>query len=161
MRLNIELDKLQKRIKNTQTKYLLNPDIDVEVYNSLMTDMRTQESSLLKQIADQGKDTANITGRIDAVMPRLTSLKDSFHSFDLVQKQLFLKVVLSGQGSYNGQFWTTAGIHPMFADNLVKLKALGILEIKKAPVEDAFLEGGTGEPSIGQLFDELVIALAV
>lgn len=159
MRLRLDMEKVQRKLADTQRHYLLNPDIDAAVYSKVMTELRAQEAELQEKLNRAGQSTAAIREKMEGILQRLGSLRETFHTLDLVQRRLFLSVQLSGEGSWDGSCWTTAGIHPIYADRVLQLSELGVLRVKESPLLSGDFMQGTPSESTGQLLLEVGLVL--
>lgn len=160
MKYKLELDKVNKKIEQTQTRFLMNPDIDPEVYSRIMTDLRAEQSVIQVRLDESMADNLHLSEKINEILPRLLDLQSAFSMFTLNQKQLFLSFVFSRRLSYDGKIWTTPYIHPLFADKLVNLKELGLIKTGSESDNPPSLPAGTPGGNVGQHLGELARVFA-
>jgi DNA invertase Pin-like site-specific DNA recombinase len=131
MRLKLSLSKIQKKIEETQTRYLLNPEIDAKIYSKVITELKEQESKLEVDITKATTDTGTMIGLLNDLLPSLKNLSNVFFNFPLHQQQLFINTVFSRPLSYFEEIYRTPSIYPVFADKLLILKEKRLLEIEQ------------------------------
>ena len=132
MRLKLQLSKLQQKIDETQTKYLLNNDVDPLVYSKVMTELKESHARIDESIERASIDTSTMIMLLNELVPKLTNLPEIFCEFPLHQQQLFISVVFSRPLSYFEGIYRTPSIYPIFADKALILKEKGLLEIEQS-----------------------------
>lgn len=156
MRLKLALQKVQKKIEDTQTRYLLNPGIvEPYIYSKAMTELRSDESRLATDLSKTKTDTDTMVAMAKELLPKLSQLSEVFCNWPLFRQQLFIKVVFSDALSYFEGFYRTPFIHPMFADKALILKQKGLLIIGQPSAEFNKLRLGTPEGSCSEPLDSL------
>lgn len=156
MRLKLALQKIQKKIEDTQTRYLLNPGIvEPYIYSKAMTELRADESRLQVDLKKSKTDTDTMLSMANDLLPKLSHLSDVFFNWPLFRQQLFIKVVFSDALSYFEGVYRTLFIHPMFADKALILKEKGLLLLEQPSAEFDKLRLSTPDGSCIEPMDML------
>ena len=162
MRLKLDLSKQQKKIEETQTRYLLNPDIDATVYSKVITDLKAREMELEAELIKANTTTDVLFSMLNELLPRFKNLPEEFDNMHLHQKQLFIKTVFSYPLSYFDGIYTTPNIQGIFADKALVLKEKNLLKIQQVNEEIGQVLQGTPNRSHRQpLYDDLEIYLKI
>lgn len=132
MRAKLELQKTQTKIRSTQERFLLQPEISMEVYSKVITELKETESRLENTIAVVQKRSKEMYGLIEDFLPLLTNIDGMYSNMNLDEKQRFLKTVFSDILYYENGVYRTPYIFPIFADKLLVLKQKG-LEVVNNP----------------------------
>jgi DNA invertase Pin-like site-specific DNA recombinase len=155
MRLKLALSKVQKKIEETQTRYLLNPDIDPKIYSKVITELKEEESKIEINITKATTDTGTLVGLLNDLLPSLKNLSKVFFNFPVHQQQLFINTVFSRPLSYFEEIYRTPNIYPVFADKVLILKEKRLLEIEQPLGFLAESAEGTRDGSGIELFESL------
>lgn len=153
MRLKMELAKLKKKITDVQERYLATGDIDASIYQKTMHDFKAKEVGIEQQINDLHDTDIDLYGKIDELMVVLNNLRDTFEKLPVHLKQRFILVQLTANLSFSGQLFYADKVHPLFAHNVDRLNALGLIEIKNLSEKIEEVCGGTPDLTIGQIYD--------
>lgn len=154
MKAKLEQQKVKQKINSTQEKYLLQPDINPEVYARVMADLMAQEQQWQTELAKLDTNMQAYYKAIDDVLPALKDVRATFLQWPLHQKQLFLKTLFRGNLSFEDGIYRTTYIDPLFADKVLILKEKGLLQIEQSPVKsDRSPLGGVDRTLIETLFD--------
>lgn len=151
MRLKLALSKVQKKIEDTQTRFLLNPDIDPQVYSKVLTGLKEEEAGIEVNITKATTDTGTMVELLNKLLPTLSDIPKVFFEFPLHQQQLFINTVFSRPLSYFEGTYRTPNIYPVFADKALILKEKRLLEIEQsldflANSADCTRDGNSIEP---------------
>lgn len=160
MRLKLSLSKVQKKIEETQTRYLLNPDIEAVIYSKVMTDLKEQESKLEIDIIKATTDTGTMVGLLNDLLPKLNNLPEVFFNFPLHQQHLFINTIFSRSLSIFEEIYRTPFIHPIFADKALILKEKRLLEIEQPLEKNHDLKTRTQNGSFIEHLSELYYLIA-
>lgn len=162
MRLKLDLSKQQKKIEETQTRYLLNPDIDANVYSKVITDLKLKEMELEAELIKANTSTDTLFSLLNDLLPKFKNLPEQFNEMRLHQKQLFITTVFSYPLSYFEGIYTTPNIQSIFADKALILKEKNLLKIQQVNEESGEVLKGTPNRSPRQpLHDDLEIYLRI
>lgn len=161
MRNKLELEKVKKKISNTQERYLLNQDIEPEIYAKVMANLKADQMRLEIDIEAQSRDTSAMREVMNKLLPQLNNISEIFENWPLHQRQLFITTSFGKNIVYKDGIYRTAFLHPIFADKALILKEKRLIEIDKTLLKDAELAACTpGGNSIEPLFEMLNVFTA-
>lgn len=133
MRVNLELEKVQRKIATAERKNLLD-ETSPEVFKQVMTELRADESRLQDDLVKADTSTATYRRMLSEVLPAMTNIKQVYYGWPLHQKHLFINTVFNHSLQVNGVAGRTQTINPLFAHNAHILKEKGLLEIIEEPL---------------------------
>ena len=162
MRLKMDLSKLQKKIEETQTRYLLNTDIDANVYSKVMTDMKAKEAEIEEALLKANTDTDTMFSILNDLLPKFKNLPEVFFDMHLHQQQVFIKTLFSYPLSYSDGIYTTPHILNLFADKALVLKEKNLLKIQQVNEEvGQVLQGTPNRSCIQPFLDDLQLLYSI
>ncbi len=124
MRLKMELSKVERKISDTQAKFLTSENIDTKVFDSVINDLKSQAADYEQRIIKARTSADTVTKMINDLLPRLSRISQVFVDFPLYRRQEFISVMFPFPLSYDGVY-RTPGINPFFEDKLLKTKEKG------------------------------------
>jgi site-specific DNA recombinase len=149
MRTKLDLQKIQKKLESTQTKYLLeHENIDANIYAKVVTDLKQQESELHNKLNELTLDVETYYNTVNEVLPQLKNLRENFITWPLHQKQLFIITLFHRPVQYIDGSYRTTYIDPMFADKALILKEKGLLNVEQSSSKSDVSPLRAGERSL-------------
>ena len=98
-----------------------------------MSELKSHEQKVYKDLQDVNTSADIYWERLNAILPKLASLKDSYENMPLNKNQEFLKLGFDQQLYHDGKTYRTPFIHELFASKALILKEKGLL-IKDSPI---------------------------
>lgn len=142
MRLKMELSKVERKISDTQAKFLTSENIDTKVFDSVINDLKSQAADYEQRLIKARTSADAITRMINDLLPRLSRISQVFVDFPLYRRQEFISVMFPFPLSYDGVY-RTPGINPFFEDKLLKIKEKGQPKIEPPLIITGQIPGST------------------
>lgn len=126
MNVNLNIRKAEEMIAAIEERQLLNP-VSIEVYSKVMGEKHAYLSELNAKRDVLKIGAHDYLSRLDTVLSKISSLRAVYEAMSLVSQQSFLKSVFGYKLSYYKGSYRTPFVHPLFADNLSKIKDLPLI----------------------------------
>jgi len=134
MRLQLEKQKLEARLKTVQEKYLLTDNVDEKLFNQTANELKRQIAGIEVTISKEKTDTDTIESVLELLIDKLNQLADIFHQLPLHKKHQFLNILFPNGLSYT-EGYTTTGVNMLFKDKALILNKKGLLKLTSNPKE--------------------------
>ncbi len=160
MRLTLEKEKLETRLKTVQQKYLLTESIDEKLFTQTANEIKGQIAELEMRISKEKTDTDTIESILELLVEKLNRLSEIFHQLPLHKKHAFLNILFPQGLSYTDTY-TTPSVNMFFADKALILNKKGMLKLISTPLEVQETPIGTGGENCIQHHLELLASVLV
>jgi site-specific DNA recombinase len=144
-----QLAAAEKKIDNTEMN-LVEENINGKTYKKLMRKLSAEKARLEDELNYLEEDMEDQIRQDLLVLPYMMNLPAIFKDASLNQQHAIINEVFKEGLNYQGGTFTTPSINPRFAHNLLKLKELGLLEIKQ-PYDNSDIFSSCGEGGIRTL----------
>lgn len=130
-RIEKELKRVQGEITTTEKKYLKRPDISVESYNEVISELKAEEGKLQKKLAEANTNVQVYFDRLNEILPKLANLKIAFEEMDLTKQHQFLNLVFKKSLSFADGIFRTPFLLDLWEDKELILKEKGLLKVEQ------------------------------
>jgi site-specific DNA recombinase len=128
-----DLKKVQNKVKATEERYLLHPEMSEVSYRKVMSELKASEMKLQQEIASLNTNQQVYWDRLNSLLPKLSNLKVSFDKMEINKKHQFINMVFDRSLYHDGKTYRTPFLHDLFASNELILNKKGLL-IKDNPL---------------------------
>jgi len=159
-KLKADLQRLQQRIDTVERKYLYGESVTEATYKQVIGDLRADEATLRRKIAEYGTSGEAMYNQVYAVVPKLTDLYSHYEMMDLNDKHEFINVVFDRRLYYADQSYRTPFLHYAFKHKEMILKEKRLLLIEQPVIKLGSIPNRSGIGNPVELNDELFTLLA-
>lgn len=116
------------KLESINEKFILN-EFDAKDYHHYKEKYTREKELLLREIKELQQPEDRLNKNFLRLLPRLSSVSESFNRLDLSKQQVFINMVFEHSLSYAGDSFRTAYLMPLFRSKELILKELRLLEI--------------------------------
>lgn len=131
-KLKSDLSKIERRIETVEQKFLLQPDISQQTYNTIISDLRAEQSRLQQKMAELQNYSG---GQILNLLPVLSDVYSGYEALPLNYKHQFINTCFDRSLSFDSSTYRTRSLHSAFRSKALILKEKGLLIIEQPVIK--------------------------
>lgn len=126
-----KLKSINRQIESTERKYLLKSGVSEATFNTIISELQAERGLYLSNLVNVSTDQSAYLARLNALLPNLCRLAESFEKLTLEKQQQFINIGFDGNLWYEGEIYRTLSIADWLRGNELSLKEKRLLQIEK------------------------------